>query len=552
MLQSVRTKFIGQAVFGVALVASLGLASLYATSAMSTVITELNKNAGAIRSQMNADMLHDTLRGDVYESLQPSNNAQRSQQLVTETSEHAAELTKTLDELAQMNLNAQVTETLKNVRQPVQQYINTTQAIVKAACTSSDEAVAMLPQFTTSFEMLEKELETLGDQIQSHIQSESTHAVALGAKVQTFTVIGIIGGSLISAALAALLASRVIRPIVQMSREIHAIQQSNNLTASIKVNSRDEIGALADAFNGMLDSLRTLVVQVKQGAMVIDSGGDAISSASQTLAQGASAQASNLQQITTSLERISSQTQQSVRNVQKANTIAAESKQSADRGSVEMKEMSRAVNEIKQSSSEISNIIKVIDEIAFQTNLLALNAAVEAARAGEAGKGFAVVADEVRNLAQRSAEAAKNTAAMIDLSVKRSINGVEIANRVGKALEDITEGTHKVNTILTELASSSTEQASGIGQINQGLNQLDLVIQQNAGNSEELASSAEELSSQVVSLNQLVSHFRVDDETLPAATPTKKAKPTSKSPRAAQRHNAHEAKTQMQDELASF
>lgn len=174
--------------------------------------------------------------------------------------------------------------------------------------------------------------------------------------------------------------------------------------------------------------------------------------------------------------------------------------------------MSSAVGQIKQSSSEISKIIKVIDEIAFQTNLLALNAAVEAARAGEAGKGFAVVAEEVRNLAQRSAEAAKSTSAMIEESVQRSENGVSIAGRVGKALEEITGATNKVNALLAEIASSSGEQAAGIGQVNQGVGQLDQVTQQNAGNSEELASSAEELSSQVASLNDLVAQFKVGQE----------------------------------------
>ncbi|MFT3683787.1 MAG: methyl-accepting chemotaxis protein [Phycisphaerales bacterium] len=196
--------------------------------------------------------------------------------------------------------------------------------------------------------------------------------------------------------------------------------------------------------------------------------------------------------------------------MRQASALAQESKTAADRGQREMAQMTGAVNEIKQSSAEISKIIKVIDEIAFQTNLLALNAAVEAARAGEAGKGFAVVAEEVRNLAQRSAEAAKNTAGMIEESVKRSENGVQIASRVGTALEEINSATNKVNALLSEIASASSEQATGIGQINQGVGQLDQVTQQSAGNSEEVASSAEELSSQVASLNELVSRFKVD------------------------------------------
>lgn len=288
-------------------------------------------------------------------------------------------------------------------------------------------------------------------------------------------------------------------------------QGEGDLTKRVDVNAQDEIGRVASSFNQFVQKIEDVVSQVKSAALQIDAGGAQIASASQTMAQGASEQASSLQQISASIEQMSGQTQQSSENARQANALSEESKKSADRGQNEMSLMNNAVNEIKQSSSEISKIIKVIDEIAFQTNLLALNAAVEAARAGEAGKGFAVVAEEVRNLAQRSAEAAKSTSAMIEESVKRSENGVQIAGRVGQALEEITVATNKVNTLLAEIASASAEQATGIGQVNQGVSQLDNVTQQNAGNSEELASSAEQLSSQVASLNELVGQFKVSD-----------------------------------------
>jgi methyl-accepting chemotaxis protein len=225
-----------------------------------------------------------------------------------------------------------------------------------------------------------------------------------------------------------------------------------------------------------------------------------------------------------------------------------------------MRQMNQAVMAIKESSGEISKIIKVIDEIAFQTNLLALNAAVEAARAGEAGKGFAVVAEEVRNLAQRSAEAAKNTAAMIEESVRRSDNGVQIAGRVGQALEEIAGSTHKVKTLLSEVASTAGSQAEGIGSITSVLTQLDHVVQQTAGNSEELASSAEEVSSQVISLNQLVDQFTVGKHT--ALTKTVKFnsgrqprsnKPAVQHPKAAAGAKAPTKAEQVESEsLATF
>ena len=167
------------------------------------------------------------------------------------------------------------------------------------------------------------------------------------------------------------------------------------------------------------------------------------------------------------------------------------------------------MNDIKSSSREIAKIIKVIDEIAFQTNLLALNAAVEAARAGDAGAGFAVVAQEVRSLAQRSAEAARTTATMIEDATTRADRGQQIAARVDGSLGEITSATAEVNAILANILTASTEQAKGIGEVNGAIGELDRVTQQNAGNSEELAAGAEETAAQATSLKGLVARFKI-------------------------------------------
>ena len=323
----------------------------------------------------------------------------------------------------------------------------------------------------------------------------------------------------------------MLQGLRQMLERLKDIAQGEgDLTKRVEVRGMDEIGQVGNWFNLFVDKIEQTVAEVKAGVAQIDTGGSQIASASQSMAQGASEQASSLQQISASIEQMAGQIQQSAENARQANTLAEESKKAADRGQQEMAQMSKAVNEIKQSSAEISKIIKVIDEIAFQTNLLALNAAVEAARAVEAGKGFAVVAEEVRNLAQRSAEAAKNTSAMIEESVKRSENGVQIATRVGQVLEEITGSANKVNTLLAEIASAASEQATGITQVNQGVSQLDQVTQQNAGNSEEMASSAEELSSQVAALNELVAQFKVNSQGGSSPTHTQTSKPRTPAP----------------------
>lgn len=257
-------------------------------------------------------------------------------------------------------------------------------------------------------------------------------------------------------------------------------------------------------------SLEELLSNVATSADLIDQGSSQIATSSQTLSEGASEQAASLEEISASLEEISSMTIQTAENADQATGLSEESRIAAEKGETEMSLMSTAMDEIMSSSTQISKIIKVIDEIAFQTNLLALNAAVEAARAGEAGKGFAVVAEEVRNLAQRSAEAAKNTSAMIEESTKRADNGVSIAGRVGKALEEIGSSTAKVNTLLEEIASAAKEQSIGVKQVNQGVTQLDKVTQQSAGNAEELASAAQEASAQVATLRSLINGESTD------------------------------------------
>lgn len=239
----------------------------------------------------------------------------------------------------------------------------------------------------------------------------------------------------------------------------------------------------------------------------LTSGATQMASASQALAQRATEQAASLEETAASLEEVSSVSKHNTDNSHQAQQLAENVKASATSGVSQMELMVNAMTQIKKSADETSQIVKIIDEIAFQTNLLALNAAVEAARAGDAGKGFAVVAEEVRNLAQRSANAARETADKIRQSRELADEGVRVTDGIAEVLQQISDSATKSADLVREIAASSNEQTTGIGQINIAVSELDKVTQQNSAAAQESSASSEELTTQAVSLEDVVSEL---------------------------------------------
>ena len=298
----------------------------------------------------------------------------------------------------------------------------------------------------------------------------------------------------------------VQNPLQETIRVMKEMSEGN-LHAQMNGEFKGDFEKLQEAVNKTQDVLRGIVESVTEATSNISSAAQQISQGNQDLSQRTEEQASSLEESASSLEELTSTVKQNADNAQEANQVATAARDKADRGGELAKQVVEAMGEIKNSSSEVNDIITVIDEIAFQTNLLALNAAVEAARAGEHGRGFGVVAAEVRNLAQRSASSAKDIKKLIKTSSEKVEEGTKLVDESRESLEAIMNSIETVNDKIAEIAAASNQQSTGVDEINKAVTQLDEVTQQNASLVEEAAAAAESMDEQTNSLADQMTFF---------------------------------------------
>jgi methyl-accepting chemotaxis protein len=368
----------------------------------------------------------------------------------------------------------------------------------------------MSARAVAEFDEADKLLKELDGLLQSEVQKATAEQQSVSSQTKwmlalalAITVVIIVPSTLMNM-------HSICRPIEEVRRLAQAIA-GGDLSQSVAVEGRDEVADMQRALSEMQQGLSRLVSQVRDASGNIATASQEIATGNQDLSQRTEQTASNAQEAVSSLTELTSTVQNMASSSQMANQLAASASTTAKRGGTVVQQAVASMQDISASSRKISDIIGLIDSIAFQTNILALNAAVEAARAGDQGRGFAVVASEVRSLAQRSAAAASDIKGLINNSVAAVEGGVRHVEVAGEAMTEIVSSVQRVGDIIGEISAAASEQSTGIGQVNRSVGEIDRMTQQNAALVEESAAAAESLREQAALLSQVVQQFHLAD-----------------------------------------
>ncbi len=409
---------------------------------------------------------------------------------------------------------------LQTLADAYKDYLSSFDEVIEMANAQKTDA-AIFHSVTRSSPRAERMLAVSDELHQRHaarVQDESDRAGSTVRGAHVFMLAISAAAMLLAIALGVLASRQVTRPVREICMLLEDLAQGEgDLTRRLPVTRGDEIGQMARWFNTFVEKLHDIVAQVAQAAQWTGATAQQLATASQQLSSGAQEQASSLEETAASLEEITATVRQNADNARQANQLATASRDTADKGRQVVTSAVGAMGEINEAAGQITDIIDVIDEIAFQTNLLALNAAVEAARAGEQGRGFAVVAAEVRNLAGRSATAAKEIKGLIHGSAQKVRAGSALVDTSGKTLEEIVVSVRRVTDIIAEISAASQEQSQGIDQVNRAVAQMDNVTQSTAAQTEQVSATAQSLAAQAAQLQSLVGRFRLDTATRPRA-----------------------------------
>jgi methyl-accepting chemotaxis protein len=520
----IRTQLIALGATGVLLVLITGALSIYSKRSVDVALDANTLLTTVLRNHSEADMMHDSLRGDVYEAVLAGtrNDAAQIKETQKEFAEHAKNFKERIAANSKLELDDDLRGSLKALQGPLEAYIRSSEELI-ATAGDTEKVMPRLKGFQESFEALEKPMSVMSDKLEEQVKQRKL-AVDNATRTAEIAVFGVtLAGVILMTILGFVVYRNVSRSIHQVQRAVDDLRAgSGNLTYRLPA-MRGEFGTLSTSLNGFIGGLHDIVANVRDSASTIGEGSAQVAQGNQNLSARTEEQAAGLEETASSMEELTTTIKNNAENAERANTVAQGASTVARRGGETVRGVVTTMEGIAESSRQIADIIGVIDSIAFQTNILALNAAVEAARAGEQGRGFAVVASEVRALAQRSAQAAKEIKTLIQASVEKVDSGAKFVGDAGKTMDDIVTSVQEVSEIISDISVSSREQLAGIEQVNQAITEMDTSTQQNAALVEQSAAAAENMANQAQSLVALVARFKLTAAQMPHQQPARHA-----------------------------
>ena len=588
MFRTIKQKSIVAGIAIFMLTSMVAGAGLFAVADLNAGLKQTEQSARLVRSHMEADMMHDAIRGDAFAALLAANPALGIDPAAVKQDmiDHGRQFSEAISN-SQTLANGSLRPALNELKQPLADYQKVGMDIVDLARSNPQAAAAMLPEFQAKFERLETLMAEASDKIEADSTQKVKDADRKAGIGQMIMGVALLVGAAVSLIIVLLMNRLVVTPVARLTNTMSNLANGEAVQEVPGLKRTDEIGEMsratetfrimgeekarleaeaeaarigADAhraeverlsraksedlvvqalaqslgrmaqgdltceitsefppqyeqikmdFNAALEGLAESMQLISSATGAIQGGSEEIAHATDDLCKRTEQQAASLEETAAALDEITATVKRSAEGAKQAAAAASGATLDAEQSGTIVSDAVQAMGEIRNGSNQISQIIGVIDEIAFQTNLLALNAGVEAARAGDAGRGFAVVAQEVRALAQRSADAAKEIKALISSSSAQVERGVKLVDDTGQALVGIAGKVTEIDTLIREISQSSQEQATALAQVNTAINQMDQITQQNAAMVEEATAAASNLQGETRDLAKTVGRFRI-------------------------------------------
>jgi methyl-accepting chemotaxis protein len=546
-----RNQILGLGFVGLLMAALVGGTGVMNAIGLSVAFDQSINTGLALQKSQEADMMHDAIRGDVLLALLSATNNDSAgvAQSKKDLDGHVDTFNEAIASMQKLPLSDKVKADIAQVAPAFKAYVDAAKMMEGLASTDAQKAQAAVPEFQKAFAGLEEVMGTLSEAVAQDVEAFSinAHQGAVNAKWQVLA--GLLASAVVLVLTSLWLARALTRP---MSHAVHVAERlaDGDLTSAVHPSGNVESTQLLRALATMQANLVGIVGNVKRGSDMVANASAEIAQGNNDLSARTEQQASALEQTAASMEELNSTVHQNADNARQANQLASSASTVAVEGGAVVGQVVETMKGINESSRKISDIISVIDGIAFQTNILALNAAVEAARAGEQGRGFAVVASEVRSLAGRSAEAAKEIKTLINASVERVEEGTALVDKAGATMTEVVSSIRRVTDIMGEISAASSEQSSGVSQVGEAITQMDHATQQNAALVEQMAAAASSLKSQASELVQSVGVFKLAEGQAAVGKPHAPA-PQLSSPKASTGAKAAPAKSAPAKQIAS-